>query len=49
MSQNELSKQSGVSQSTINRYLSGDVMPTLKNVLLICKALDCSVEDIITI
>lgn len=44
MSQRELARRSGVDNCSVSRYISGDRMPTLKNIINIAVALDCSVE-----
>ena len=47
MTQRDLADISGLNESTISRYIRGTCMPTLKNVINIAKALDCSVLDLI--
>ena len=47
MSQKELSLETGLSTSTISYYINGERMPTLKNVLNIAYAIDCSIEDLV--
>lgn len=48
MSQAELSRLSGVSKSSLSRYLSGDEMPASK-LLAIANALDVTVDKILGI
>ena len=47
MTQKELAEETGLSEATISRYISGDVMPTLKSILNIMYALDCDFEDLV--
>jgi len=47
MSQKELSKLTGISESTISRYIAGEMMPTLKSIANIMEALDCDYEDLV--
>ena len=47
MSQQELADITGISKTTISRYVSGTQMPSLKNVINISKALDCNILDLI--
>lgn len=47
MTQNELSEETGISESTIGRYIRGDCMASIKNVINIMVALDCEFEDLI--
>lgn len=47
MTQLDLSEASGLSHISINNYLSGRTSPTVKNVCLLAKALDCRVVDLL--
>ena len=47
MCQRELSDMTGIPESTISRYISGDLMPSLKNIVRIMQALGCNFEDLI--
>ena len=47
MSQKELAEETGLHESTISRYVRGEMMPTLKNVINIMHALDCEFEDLV--
>ena len=49
MNQRELADITGISETTISRYINGSQMPSLKNVVNIAKALDCSVLDLIDV
>lgn len=49
MTQKELADAIRVSKSTINLYINGNTMPTLKNVINIAYALDCDIEDLIDV
>ena len=46
-SQKELSEMTGITESAISRYVNGERMPSLKNVIKIARALECSVGDLI--
>lgn len=47
MTQLDLSEASGVSHISINNYLNGKTSPSLKNICLLAKALDCRVLDLL--
>ena len=47
MTQKELAFYSGIAESTINRYVHGDIMPSLKNLLNISVTLGCQLNDLI--
>jgi len=48
ISKNSLSVKSGVRFDTIQRYLKGDILRVDLDVICrLCKALDCTLEDII--
>lgn len=44
--QTELSRRTGISQPLLSRYMSGKTTPSFYNVDRICKALECSVDDL---
>lgn len=46
-SQEDLAWEVGVDRTTINRYVNGRCMPTVKTVLKLSYTLDCPVEDFI--
>lgn len=46
ISQHELSRKTGLSAGTINKYLTRKSVPTVVNAIKIAKALHCSLEDI---
>ena len=48
-SQKELAEDTGLSESTISRYVRGETMPTLKNIVNIAYALDCDIDELITV
>ena len=45
--QKELSEDTYISESTISRYIRGERMPTLRNVINIAHALDCEFNELI--
>ena len=47
MTQKELAEETGISESTISRYVRGEMMPTFKNVVNIKYALDCEWDELI--
>ncbi len=47
MSQNSLSKLTNVSQATINRWESGENIPTIDNVIDIASVLHIPIEDLL--
>ena len=47
MNQVQLSDASGISQSTISKYLNGLQMPTAINIVNLSYALRCSADDLI--
>lgn len=49
VSQRELANRIGVTQAAISYYLSGTNEPNLYTIHKLAKALDCSVEDLISI
>lgn len=46
MTQEDLSYESEISNATISRYLSGDVLPSAYAVLKICKVFGCKPNDL---
>ena len=46
-SQKELSEMTGITESAISRYVNGERIPSLKNVIKIARALECRVGDLI--
>lgn len=42
-----LSRNTGIQESNISRYLSGERLPSLYSFGLIVKALECDVEDLL--
>lgn len=46
ISQQELANEIGVSKGTISKYLNKQAMPSLKNFMNICYALDCDPQDL---
>lgn len=46
MTQKALADETGLSQTTINKYFNGQAQPTLGNAIKIAKALDCTLYDI---
>ena len=46
-SQRFISIKTGIKQSNLNKYLNGKAIPNLRNVALIAKVLDCTVDDLI--
>lgn len=47
MCQRELSELTGISEPTISRYVVGDAMPSLVNIVKIMRALECTFEDLV--
>ena len=46
ISQSRLAKETGISQSTINRYCNGTIVPSVINLNNIACVLDCDIDDI---
>lgn len=46
MNQRMLSDETGISATTLSHYMNGRNLPDLRNVMRICRALDCSVEEL---
>lgn len=47
MSQNEFARAIGVNQSTVNKYIKGQIMPSTKVLVNICHVLDADLDDIL--
>lgn len=47
MSQNDLSRITGLSRSSISYYVNAKRLPTLKHLINICVALDCNINMIV--
>ena len=47
MSQRELAEDTGISESTISRYIRGEVMPTAKNLANIVYSIGCEWDELI--
>ena len=47
MSAAELAKWTGLSKSTITRYLNGERLPELRPLINICCTLDCTLDDLV--
>lgn len=47
MTQSELANVLGVETRTLNRYIMKQRIPTIKNVINIAYALDCSLDELI--
>ena len=43
----ELALEASLSESSINKYLAGDRMPTIKAIVNICYTLECDLNDLI--
>jgi transcriptional regulator with XRE-family HTH domain len=48
ITQAELSKKTGINITSICFYENGYRIPTLENIMLITVALDCSIEDLVS-
>lgn len=46
ITQDDLSKKTGISQHSISKYVTGDVSPSFYNVDKIVRALGCSMDDL---
>ena len=46
MSQQQLAEAVGVSRQTINAIEKGDYNPTIKLCIAICRALDCTLDEL---
>ena len=42
----ELSREARITESTISKYLGKQIMPSLKNFMNICYALNCEPQDL---
>lgn len=47
MTQRELADAIGIDESTLSRYLRGQIMPTVKNVINMAYILDCDIADLV--
>lgn len=47
MTQRDLAKETGLSESTISKYINKAQMPGVKGLLNIAYALDCNLDDLI--
>ena len=47
MSQTEIAKQLGISQSTVSKYLRKNIYPSIDTFANLCKILDISADDIL--
>ena len=47
MTQKELSKCSGLSEAIISKYIHGNIMPSIPNLMRIASALGCSLNDLL--
>lgn len=47
MTQKELAKYSGLTESAISRYINGERMPTIPSLLRVAYALCCDIRDLI--
>ncbi len=47
MSQTEIAKKIGITQSSIAHYIKGDKMPALDTLANLCKVLDLDANDIL--
>ena len=47
MTQKELSKCSGLSETIISKYIHGYIMPSIPNLMRIASALCCSLNDLL--
>lgn len=46
ITQRELSREASITESTISKYLGKQIMPSLKNFMNICYALNCEPQDL---
>lgn len=49
MTQVELSELTGISKSTITKYIYGDAIPSIRNLINIAYVLECSLTDLIDV
>lgn len=47
ITQHELARMIGVNTRTLNRYIMKQRIPTIKNIINIAYALDCSLDELI--
>ncbi len=45
----QIAQEIGVSRPTLSQYLSGRALPSLPTFALLCKAIDCSADDLLDI
>jgi len=46
-SKSQIAEEVGISRPTLSQYLSGRILPTVVTLAKLCKALDCSADDIL--
>lgn len=46
MTQEDLAEKTGTSRTMINQYITGRVAPSFPKVYKICRAIDCSMDDL---
>lgn len=49
INQKEIAKRAGITEVTISRYIHGHRKPTIDILYKIAKALECSIDDLLTI
>lgn len=47
MSQKELAEATGLSETTISRYINKQQLPTVRAIINIAYELDCSIDDLV--
>ena len=47
MTQRELAEETGLSESTISKYIKKQQLPGIKAIINISEALDCSIDDLV--
>ena len=47
MTQRELSDETGINESTISRYIRGESMPSLKNIMNIAYVMECDLNELV--
>ena len=47
ITQEELAEYTGLSQSTISKYINGKLMPSLEAVCNICCVFECEIDDLV--
>lgn len=43
----QIASEIGISKATLSQYLSGRILPSVPTLAKLCKALDCSADDIL--